>query len=190
NGEDAEITCSIGIAISSATVNTFEALYRNADNALYSAKCHGRNTVSIFGDESVATSISKWINDAESVIDTINDSIYVCDKETYELIYVNDNLCKTMNITREKCKGKKCYDILMNRKEPCEFCSMSKMEQDKVYTRLFRAPSSNHIFLMRGKTINRKGTIAHLEVAVDMTEVENMDLYWEMISINNNQIGE
>ncbi|MEG1887426.1 MAG: EAL domain-containing protein, partial [Oscillospiraceae bacterium] len=123
DGNNAEITCSAGVAGMSEQANTFETLYRNADKALYNAKCHGRNTVSVYGNEPVAVSISKWINDAESVIDTINDSIYACDKSTYELVYANDNLCKIMGITREQCKGKKCYEVLMHKTSPCEFCS-------------------------------------------------------------------
>ncbi|MEG1426150.1 MAG: EAL domain-containing protein [Oscillospiraceae bacterium] len=50
--QDADITCSIGIAVSSHNVNSFEALYKNADKALYHAKCHGRNTVSVYDEAS------------------------------------------------------------------------------------------------------------------------------------------
>ncbi|MEG1859098.1 MAG: PAS domain-containing protein, partial [Christensenellaceae bacterium] len=90
-------------------------LYRNSDKALYNAKCRGRNMVSIYGEETASTSISKWMNNAESVLDAIKDSIYVCDKDTYELIYANDGLCKLMDVTRADCNGKKCYEILMHR---------------------------------------------------------------------------
>ncbi|MEG1528554.1 MAG: EAL domain-containing protein [Clostridia bacterium] len=179
DGKNTEITCSVGIAVSLKEDNSFATIYTNADKALYNAKCHGRNTVSVYGDKSIITSISKWINDAENVVDTINDSIYACNSVTYELLYVNDNLCKTNGVTREECKGKKCYEILMKRSSPCEFCSMPRMEQDKVYTRLFRKPNTKDIFLMRGKTIERGGISMHLEVIVDISEVENMNLFWE-----------
>ncbi|MEG1997045.1 MAG: diguanylate cyclase, partial [Clostridiales bacterium] len=180
NGKNAGITCSVGIAVSSSQDHSFEVLYQNADKALYNAKCHGRNTVSVYGAESTATAISKWINDAESVLDAINDSIYACDKDTYELIYVNDCVCKFAGVTREACKGQKCYEILMHKTAPCEFCSLSKMSKDRVYTRLFRMPNTSQIFLMRGKDINRNGATVHLEVAVDITKIENMNLYMEV----------
>ncbi|MEG1575775.1 MAG: diguanylate cyclase, partial [Clostridium sp.] len=48
NGNKTEITCSAGIAIATGKTHSFGVLYRNADQALYDAKCHGRNTVSIF----------------------------------------------------------------------------------------------------------------------------------------------
>ncbi|MEG0750699.1 MAG: EAL domain-containing protein [Oscillospiraceae bacterium] len=180
--KNADITCSVGIAISSQTVHSFDALYKNSDKALYSAKSRGRNIVSIYGEESAATSVSKWMNDAESVLDAIKDSIYVCDKSTYELIYANDSLCKLMNVTRADCKGQKCYEILMHRTRPCEFCAMPDMEENKVYTRLFRSPTAPNIFLMRGENIKRNGVMVHLQIAVDVTEMESKDIEWSGVS--------
>ncbi|MEG2455526.1 MAG: EAL domain-containing protein, partial [Oscillospiraceae bacterium] len=51
DGESTLITCSAGIAVSDDRSRTFEALYRNSDQALYRAKCRGRNTVSIYGED-------------------------------------------------------------------------------------------------------------------------------------------
>ncbi|MEG1060675.1 MAG: EAL domain-containing protein [Oscillospiraceae bacterium] len=182
DGETANITCSVGMAFSSETDNSFELLYHNADKALYSAKCRGRNALSIYGEESPDNSISTWLDDAESVLNAISDSIYVCDKSTYNLIYANNSLCKLMGVTRESCKGKKCYEVLMRRTKPCEFCSMSTMEEGEMYTRLFRFPASPQIFLMRGENINRNGTVIHLEVAVDVTGIDRKNLRWSEVS--------
>ncbi|MEG2000687.1 MAG: EAL domain-containing protein, partial [Evtepia sp.] len=176
DGKNAEITCSVGISVSSAQVNSFEMLYQNADKALYNAKCRGRNMVSRYGEDAVDISVAKWINDADAVLDAINDSIYACDAESYEMIYANDNVCKFAGITREACKGKKCYEVLMNRTEPCSFCSLSKLSEDTVHTRLFRLPNTPQIYLLRGKMMRRNGMRIHLEVAVDVTQIENMDL--------------
>ncbi|MEG2624418.1 MAG: hypothetical protein RSC06_16130, partial [Clostridia bacterium] len=154
----------------------------NSDKALYNAKCRGRNMVSIYGEETSATSVSKWINDAEGVLDAISDSVYACDKDTYELIYANDSLCKLMGVTRASCKDKKCYEILMHRTKPCTFCTMPCMADGEVYTRLFRSPSSTRAFLMRGGNINRDGTTIHLEVAIDVTDVEIGNLHWSEVS--------
>ncbi|MEG2407129.1 MAG: PAS domain-containing protein, partial [Clostridiales bacterium] len=171
--------CSVGIAVSSTQAHTFELLYKNADKALYNAKCCGRNMVAVYGEETADTAISKWINDTESILDAISDSIYICDKNTYELIYANDYVCKFAGVTQNQCKGKKCYEILMHKTEPCEFCPLSKMTVNNIYTRLFRPPNTSKTFLMRGKDINWNGTVAHLEVAVDISKVDNMNLYWE-----------
>ncbi|MEG2570942.1 MAG: hypothetical protein RSA70_05850, partial [Clostridia bacterium] len=84
-----------------------------------------------------------------------------------------------IGITRDECKGKKCYEILMHNTAPCEFCSMAKMTKDKLYTRLFNIPNTPQILLMRGKNINRNGDMVHIEVAVDVTEVENVNPAWK-----------
>ncbi|MEG2174537.1 MAG: EAL domain-containing protein, partial [Oscillospiraceae bacterium] len=182
DGEPAAISCSMGIALSSHTANSFAALYQNSDKALYSAKCRGRNSVAVYGEETASTSISKWMNDAESVLDAIKDSVYVCDKDTYELIYANDSLCKLMSIQRMECKGKKCYEVLMHRTRPCKFCSMPNMVGSRVYTRLFRMPNTERVFLLRGENINRNGNNIHLEVAVDVTEIEHKNLRWSEVA--------
>ncbi|MEG2597214.1 MAG: diguanylate cyclase, partial [Oscillospiraceae bacterium] len=131
--KDVEITCSAGIAMSSKIANSFETLYQNSDKALYNAKCLGRNILCVYGENSEITSISKWITNAESVLNALSDSVYACDRNTYELIYANDNLCKLMGVTQEICKSKKCYEVLMHRTKPCKGCSMHKMVDDKVY---------------------------------------------------------
>lgn len=179
NGENADITCSVGIATSGKIVRSFKQLYQNADNALYSAKCNGKNMVAVYGEETIETSIVKWVNDAESIVDTMSDGIYACDTDSYELIYANDFICKFAGITQEACKGKKCYEVLMHKTAPCEFCSLPKMVLGKVYTRLFQMPGTSHTFLLRGKTVQRNDKIIHLEVAVDFADVDTTKLHFK-----------
>ncbi|MEG1275654.1 MAG: diguanylate cyclase, partial [Ruthenibacterium sp.] len=182
DGKIARITCSVGLALSSETENSFDKLYHHADKALYSAKCRGRNVLSVYGEETSAQSISTWLDDTQSILNAISNSIYVCDKETHNLIYANDSLCSLMGVTREDCKGKKCYEVLMHRTKPCDFCSMPTMEEGKTYTRLFRMPSSAQVFLMHGENINHNGTLLHLEVAVDVTKRDGKKLRWSEVS--------
>ncbi|MEG2839374.1 MAG: EAL domain-containing protein [Lachnospiraceae bacterium] len=181
-GSNIKISCSGGIAISSEEEHSFAILYQNSDKALYSAKCRGRNSISVYGEESTITSVSRWMDNTECVLDAINDCIYVCDKDTYELIYANNSLCNLMNVHREGCKGKKCYEVLMHRTKPCEFCYMSKMLEGKMYTRLFHMPNTSKVFLMRGENINQNGTSVHLEVAVDVTEIDNKNICWSEVA--------
>ncbi|WP_346944587.1 diguanylate cyclase [Clostridium sp.] len=51
NGEEMNISISMGIAFSSSENNTYETLYESADKALYKAKGNGRNGYSVFGSE-------------------------------------------------------------------------------------------------------------------------------------------
>ncbi|MEG1687735.1 MAG: EAL domain-containing protein, partial [Angelakisella sp.] len=56
-GIEVKITCSVGIAVSSEQAQFFEVLYQNADKALYHAKCHGRNMVSLFSHTQAAIEV-------------------------------------------------------------------------------------------------------------------------------------
>ncbi|MEG1540852.1 MAG: EAL domain-containing protein [Oscillospiraceae bacterium] len=174
DGKNAEITCSVGIAMTSEKVNTFEQLYKNADIALYNTKFRGRNAVSVFGEEA-KTSIIRWMNDAESVLEEINDSLYICDKDSYEMIYANEKLCNLVGVSQEECKGRKCYEVLQHKDAPCSFCSIPIISEDRVYSRLYSPENSPSSFLLRGKNINMNGIIAHVEVLVDVSKIENSD---------------
>ncbi|MEG0962834.1 MAG: EAL domain-containing protein [Lachnospiraceae bacterium] len=65
-----KITCSVGIAVSSETDYSFESLYHQADKAVYSAKCHGKNNISIYNEE-----IADYLKVAD-VIETKNENLH------------------------------------------------------------------------------------------------------------------
>ncbi|MEG1895994.1 MAG: diguanylate cyclase, partial [Oscillospiraceae bacterium] len=175
--ENVNLTCSIGAAVSDEEFHSFDALYKNADKALYRAKCKGGNALALYDDDAQNGSVVPWINDAGSVLDAINDSIYACDRDNYNMIYANDGLCRLMGVSQEDLKGKKCYEVLMHKTCPCDFCSVPKMVEGKTYTRFFHMPNSSNIFLMHGENISRNGSRIHLEVGIDVTEVENKNLF-------------
>ncbi|MEG2420498.1 MAG: EAL domain-containing protein [Oscillospiraceae bacterium] len=50
-GTDWSMSCSFGVAVSDEQTHTFQTLYQHADEALYRAKSHGRNTVLVYGRE-------------------------------------------------------------------------------------------------------------------------------------------
>ncbi|MEG1800793.1 MAG: EAL domain-containing protein, partial [Oscillospiraceae bacterium] len=81
--ENVNLTCSIGAAASDEEFHSFDALYKNADKALYRAKCKGGNALALYDDDAQNGSVVPWINDAGSVLDAINDSIYACDRDNY-----------------------------------------------------------------------------------------------------------
>ncbi|MEG2670392.1 MAG: diguanylate cyclase, partial [Oscillospiraceae bacterium] len=65
-------TISVGVAFVSATADTYDILYKNADMALYNSKMNGRNRYSVFGDdinniESDGITTSQYLNEFGSV---------------------------------------------------------------------------------------------------------------------------
>ncbi|MEG2137106.1 MAG: EAL domain-containing protein [Oscillospiraceae bacterium] len=58
-GSNPHISCSFGIAVSDSQTHSFDALYQNADKALYRAKSKGRSTVEIYEQEDVEKGAGK-----------------------------------------------------------------------------------------------------------------------------------
>ncbi|MEG2549388.1 MAG: EAL domain-containing protein [Erysipelotrichaceae bacterium] len=168
---DSEITCSLGIAISSMEINTFEKLYKNADLALYHAKSGGRDNASFFGEETLHGKDEYYLNQAKSIVCNSNRGIYVCDKDTYELQYIDENLSKLCHLESNQCKGKKCYEVVMHQDKPCVACGILK--DGETCNRLFHLPNHTNLYLSSGKNINSNGNCEHLEV---ISEINSLNI--------------
>ncbi len=59
-------------------------------------------------------------NQLLSIFDSVDESIYVADPETYEVLYANSALKKVFG---QDIIGKKCYKTLQAQDSPCEFCT-------------------------------------------------------------------
>ncbi|MEG0493322.1 MAG: EAL domain-containing protein [Clostridia bacterium] len=169
NNENVMISCSIGLVISDQESDTFETLYRDADKALYNAKCNGKCSVSVFGKDT-AEAITKRITDADGIINDVQDCLYISNFDTYELLYANDYACRVAGIHKQDYFGKKCYEVLLHKDAPCDFCARDKLLETEVYTRTFRTPDFPNAFLLRGKKLNWNGIPAHLEIAVELKD--------------------
>ena len=62
----------------------------------------------------------------QSIAEEIVDDIYVISKENYNLLYTNE--LKNGFFQEEGRVGKKCYQILHGKSEPCEFCTLKKRD--------------------------------------------------------------
>ncbi|MEG1890863.1 MAG: EAL domain-containing protein [Clostridia bacterium] len=168
------VSCSVGIVISNDPRDTFELLYQKADKALYNAKCSGKGVVSVFGEKPMEL-LTKRICDAEGILNNIQDGLYICSSETHEVLYANDFICRYLQIDKKNLIGKKCYDALMHKTAPCEFCSQRELSESHVHSWIFHAPTSSATFLMRSKRVNWNGIPAHLEIAVDVTQIADFN---------------
>jgi len=55
-----------------------------------------------------------------SIFDSIDEAIYVCDPESYELLYVN---AATRAVFGPDVVGEKCYRVFQGLDRPCDFCT-------------------------------------------------------------------
>lgn len=107
------------------------------------------------------------------VVDEGNDSIYISDIDTYELIYLNGAALKMFGISDDKqWKGKMCYEVLQNKDSPCQFCTNKLLSIDEFYVWEHYNTVVNKYFLNKDKLIDLNGNLVRIEIAVDTTEKE------------------
>lgn len=155
-------SCSLGIAFTQKDGDTYNKLYVNADKALLHAKHKGKNQYQVF-DDFMSSPSPLLLKNMAWLLDMGTSAIYVCNAETYELLYMN-KLGKQMAGTKgNEFLGNKCYEELMHRSSPCEFCKMDCMRMDTFFERPFVAPLSKKRLRMKGKLIVWDGIKAHVE---------------------------
>lgn len=125
-------SCSIGIALSNSEACTFESLYRNADLALYESKHRGKNTITLYGyEQQIQLQEMEQFIEKDWLLDELEDAIFLIDPESYQLQYVSQaglQFCQT-----ESYQGKKCYELIYGRSEPCPNCVQHKLPENGFY---------------------------------------------------------
>lgn len=112
----------------------------------------------------------------DNLINESQDAIYVNDAQTYELLYVNATAYRVLNRTKEAILGRKCYEYLFGRSEPCEFCKLQEMNEDIFLERDFKYINNERIYHLKGKLTKWNDVIAHVEYIADVTEQKLMEL--------------
>lgn len=161
------MSCSVGIAMSPEHGMSFGDLYQKADLALYEAKDNGKNQCIVYDSTRMVPRVGNWAN-KEWILDAMSDRIYISDIETYELYYMNKPMLKRFDITRYK--GKKCYELLQGRTEPCPFCTNDFLSYDEFYYWEFENPRFNIKTILQDKLINWCGRPARMEVITEVNE--------------------
>jgi PAS domain S-box-containing protein len=107
-----------------------------------------------------------------SILDGLPLAIYVSDPYTYEIVYVNKQMC---NLYKNKpLIGEKCYEVLQGRSKPCDFCTLDTLFKNPTepYTWKFHNPQLNRDFLITDNFIDwPDGRKLKLEQALSFTEI-------------------
>jgi PAS domain S-box-containing protein len=105
-----------------------------------------------------------------SVLDAHPYPIYVCDPESYELLYCNRVLVES----RGEPGRKKCYEYLQSRTAPCPFCTNDKILGEnlgKNFVWDFQNETSLRWYRCLDRAITwADGRIVRYELAVDITD--------------------
>ncbi|MGM0594712.1 MAG: response regulator [Pseudomonadota bacterium] len=182
-----------GIAMSES-VDGYECLLNDAKGHSYWAllsltrvDLHTRAAVILsIADISQLKQAEGVIRDSEerfaTVVDSIDDLVYVADMENHEILFMNKAARKTFG---DKRRGK-CWEILHpGQSSPCHFCNNPQegeeaKELNTVHTWDYLNPDSNEWYTCRDRAIRWvDGRIVRLETASNVTELKNAQLALE-----------
>ena len=105
-----------------------------------------------------------------SLFDGIQEPIYVADMENYSIIYANLALQRVYN---QSLVGEVCYRVLMNREQPCEFCTNPTLKAMayEPYVWEFRNPVLNRYYRVVDRMITwPDGRDVRFEMAIDISD--------------------
>ena len=174
------LSCSVGVSIFPDHGTSFTELYHTSDLALYQAKRKGRDQYCLYGAQALPF-VSENPIDREWLFSQLEEEIYLCNVDTYELLFVNDAKLKRLGLAANEAKGF-CYEVLHHRSLPCEDCKNLYMKTNQVSTRVSKDIESNTLFLVREKGLLLQGSRVKLAVTTPMPQAW-MDFLLEYVSV-------
>ncbi len=160
--EELQLSCSVGVSIYPDDGASFEQLYHTADLALYQAKREGKDRYCLYGIQSVPSGREKPI-DREWLFSQLEEEIYLCNVDTYALLFANDAILKRLGRTVLTSKGY-CYEVLHGLSAPCEDCKNLYLRKNQLSNRIRRDVESNRLLLVSEKALLLKGARVKLAV--------------------------
>jgi PAS domain S-box-containing protein len=105
-----------------------------------------------------------------SIFNNIDETIYIADPETYEILFVNKKLS---NLLQKDCIGELCYKEFQGLDSPCAFCSnpIIMENQTEPYYWDYYNPKLNRHYKLYDRIIKwPDGRNVRFEMASDITE--------------------
>lgn len=97
--------------------------------------------------------------------------LYVSDMETDELLYVNAKAEEMIGHTPEEAPGQKCYECLMHRDTPCEFCHKNELSEEHFTSYKAQRLFDGAIYNVQGKRIKWNGRDAQVRYITKAAEL-------------------
>lgn len=111
----------------------------------------------------------------------LEEILYVADVEIYELVYLNRYGRSVFRIEDEdNYAGKRCYEVLQGRREPCPFCTNSQLKEGKFIEWTYRNPLLKAPYRIKDTIVEYEGRQYRMEFAMDVEkekqEAQKLDL--------------
>ncbi len=106
------------------------------------------------------------------ITENANAAIVVTDKNTRELLYINKVVWDELGEVQGAYFGQKCYQYLLGRTTPCDFCDESLCDAFSGDEREVYIPELNRHYAVRGHLSNWAGHEARVEYLFDVSEAK------------------
>ena len=116
------------------------------------------------------------------------DGIYIINKETYDLLYINE--IKQLAVNGTACVGQPCYASLHGLSAPCDFCTLKTFGADEQEHEV-EVEGTDLVYTVRVKETIWNGIPAYIQYMRDITEEvharrekERMEMYFQTLVKN------
>ncbi len=107
-----------------------------------------------------------------SIFDSISEMIYVCDPDTYEILFVNKYM---KDLFSKELTGGICYQELRNQNSPCDFCAVDRLLKESegpVRRELFNPVLNKHLITTDRIIKWPDGRDVKFQMAVDISSLK------------------
>lgn len=94
---------------------------------------------------------------------------YLVDPRNYELLCGNQAFYNRIGMTKEECKGRKCYQLIHKRNLPCSFCANANWSTDHFYMYRNYNEALDQEFLIKNKLVSWHSKQILLAMAIDLS---------------------
>nr|WP_207640426.1 EAL domain-containing protein [[Eubacterium] cellulosolvens] len=103
--------------------------------------------------------------------DDMAERVYMCDPENYDLVYLNHAGREDLHLPEDfSCTGRKCYEVLEGREEPCEFCTIPVTRRDRFHTWTSHNQKNGKDYLMRDTLVPWRGKNYRFSMSVALSD--------------------
>lgn len=102
------------------------------------------------------------------------DIVYLADVEDHELLFLNAAGRRALGLEPdEPLAGRRCYEVIQHRSQPCPFCTNRFLSYEKTYFWERLHERRGHTYLLRDKLVQVDGRPVRLEIATNLTELRS-----------------
>lgn len=117
----------------------------------------------------------------KSIIDEVDEGIYVVDIENFNLLYANKKVTEFTGATKEEIAERPCYKTIFGLDNPCENCPNNKFKESNYFEFEQYNPQWEKYVFQRCRKVNLEGRDANVCIVRDVTGMKQVQ---QMLSKN------